>query len=41
MAGRNDAALAAALEVMANAVGNQNNVGGLASYPFWSKTELW
>jgi len=30
MAGRNDAALAAALEAMANAVGNQNNVGANA-----------
>ena len=28
MAGRNNAALAAALEAMANAVGNQNNAGG-------------
>ena len=28
MAGRNDVALATALEAMANAVGNQNNTGG-------------
>ena len=30
MAGRNDVALAAALEAMANTVGNQNNAGGNA-----------